>query len=155
MRLEYEQETFDRLWKESEGDSDDARCLMRVTQKEYYEVDVTGKTQLDHMPDVSLAKTTSLDGMLRWNVNQLVPPANGRGACCPSHMWCNLQDGHDRYCSVLTTSPCTFPEPRGASSSCAYPTYRPSSDGGLGNSYSGCLSDMCRNRGQVLGWGRR
>ncbi|KIJ29642.1 hypothetical protein M422DRAFT_235200 [Sphaerobolus stellatus SS14] len=50
-KREYEQETFDRLWKESEGDSDDARCIMRVIQKRYYEEDVTGKTQLEHMPD--------------------------------------------------------------------------------------------------------
>ncbi|KIJ49416.1 hypothetical protein M422DRAFT_27776 [Sphaerobolus stellatus SS14] len=50
-KREYEQETFDRLWKESEGDSDDSRCLKRVYQKEYYEEDVTRNTQLDHMPD--------------------------------------------------------------------------------------------------------
>jgi hypothetical protein len=50
--VEYEHQTFKHLWEESGKNSEEARHFMRVTQRECYEDDRTGKTQLDHMPDV-------------------------------------------------------------------------------------------------------
>lgn len=50
--VEFERQTFERLWAESGENSEEARYLMRIPQREYYEDDRTGKTELDHMPDV-------------------------------------------------------------------------------------------------------
>jgi hypothetical protein len=51
--VEYERLTFEHLWAESGKDSEEARHLMRSPQKVYYEEDRAGKTQLEHMPDVT------------------------------------------------------------------------------------------------------
>jgi hypothetical protein len=52
--IEYERQTFNRLWAESGKDSNEAQCIMQSLQKEFYEEDVTGKTELDHMPEASI-----------------------------------------------------------------------------------------------------
>lgn len=50
--VEFERQTFERLWAESGGNSEEARHLMRTPERQYYEDDITGKTELDHMPNV-------------------------------------------------------------------------------------------------------
>lgn len=52
MCIEFERQTFERLWAESGKDSEEGHHLMRTSQKQYYEDDIVGKTQLEHMPDV-------------------------------------------------------------------------------------------------------
>ncbi|KAF8588005.1 D-aspartate oxidase [Ramaria rubella] len=63
-KREYERQTFEHMWAESAEGSEEARCFIRVAQRDYYEDDRVGKTQLEHMPNFRML-----------TAKELIPPA--------------------------------------------------------------------------------